>query len=331
MKTYGRLKFLFLVFFGVMVLPLHAQKIGLLLDSYVSDRWYLDKKLFTDKVTALGGEVITEVAYGDPVEQVNLSKKMIQQGVKVLVVVAVDAAKSAEIATLAKAANVPLISYDRLVLSNDVTIYISYNNEKVGELQASYAVNQRPTGNYVLLNGPTADNNAVLFRKGQLKILQPLINSGKIKLLGDFILGDWGEIGALMKVDEFLSTTTEKPDVIIAANDALANGSIQAMPIPMVGKVAVTGQDADLGGLRNIISGKQSMTIYKPLKPLAQLAAETAVSLAKGEAVKGQTKLKSGDISVDAILLDPIVVDKNNYKDTVVKDGHVSASELIIK
>jgi D-xylose transport system substrate-binding protein len=331
MKTYGRLKFLFFVFFGVMVLPLHAQKIGLLLDSYVSDRWYLDKKLFTDKVTALGAEVITEVAYGDPVEQVNLSKKMIQQGVKVLVVVAVDAAKSAEIATIAKAANVPLISYDRLVLSNDVTIYISYNNEKVGELQASYAVNQRPTGNYVLLNGPTADNNAVLFRKGQLKILQPLINSGKIKLLGDFILGDWGEIGALMKVDEFLSTTTEKPDVIIAANDALANGSIQAMPIPMVGKVAVTGQDADLGGLRNIISGKQSMTIYKPLKPLAQLAAETAVSLAKGEAVKGQTKLKSGDISVDAILLDPIVVDKNNYRDTVVKDGHVSASELIIK
>lgn len=331
MKTYGRLKFLFLVFFGVMVLPLHAQKIGLLLDSYVSDRWYLDKKLFTDKVTALGGEVITEVAYGDPAEQVNLSKKMIQQGVKVLVVVAVDAAKSAEIATIAKAANVPLISYDRLVLSNDVTIYISYNNEKVGELQASYVVNQKPEGNYILLNGPTADNNAVLFRKGQLKVLQPLINSGKIKLLGDFILSDWGEIGALMKVDEFLSTSTEKPDVIIAANDALANGSIQAMPIPMVGKIAITGQDADLGGLRNIISGKQSMTIYKPLKPLAQLAAETAIKLAKGEAVKGQTKLKSGDVSVDAILLDPIVVDKNNYKDTVVKDGHVSASELIIK
>lgn len=331
MKTYSRLKFLFLVFFGVMVLPLHAQKIGLLLDSYVSDRWYLDKKLFTDKVTALGGEVITEVAYGDPVEQVNLSKKMIQQGVKVLVVVAVDAAKSAEIATIAKAANVPLISYDRLVLSNDVTIYISYNNEKVGELQASYMVNQKPDGNYVLLNGPTADNNAVLFRKGQLKVLQPLINSGKIKLLGDFILSDWGEIGALMKVDEFLSTTTEKPDVIIAANDALANGSIQAMPISMVGKIAITGQDADLGGLRNIISGKQSMTIYKPLKPLAQLAAETAIKLANGEAVKGQSKLKSGDVTVDAILLDPIVVDKNNYKDTVVKDGHVSASELIIK
>lgn len=331
MKIYGRLKFLFLIFFSVFVLPLHAQKIGLLLDSYVSDRWYLDKKLFTDKVTELGGEVITEVAYGDPAEQVNLSKKMIQQGVKVLVVVAVDAAKSAEIATVAKAAKVPLISYDRLVLSNDVTIYISYNNEKVGELQASYMVKQKPTGNYVLLNGPVADNNAVLFRNGQLKVLQPLISSGKIKLLGDFILSDWGEIGALMKVDEFLSTSTEKPDVIIAANDALANGSVQAMPADMVGKVAVTGQDADLGGLRNIISGKQSMTIYKPLKPLAQLAAETAVKLAKGEIVKGQTKVKSGDVSVDAILLDPIVVDKNNYKDTVVKDGHVSASELIIK
>src|SRR5688572_9164042 len=140
MKIFMRFRFLFMVLLGTLALPLHAQKIGLLLDSYVSDRWYLDKKLFIDKVTELGGECQVEVAYGDPVEQVNLSKKMIAQGVKVLVVVAVDAVKSAEIATIATAANVPVISYDRLILSNDVTIYISYNNEKVGSLQAEYMI-----------------------------------------------------------------------------------------------------------------------------------------------------------------------------------------------
>ena len=329
MKIFMRFRFLFMVLLGTLALPLHAQKIGLLLDSYVSDRWYLDKKLFIDKVTELGGECQVEVAYGDPVEQVNLSKKMIAQGVKVLVVVAVDAVKSAEIATIAKAANVPVISYDRLILSNDVTIYISYNNEKVGSLQAEYMIKLKPTGKYVLVNGPVEDNNAAQFRDGQLKVLRPHINSGKIKILGDFIQSDWGEIGALMKIDEFLTTSTEKPDVILAANDALANGAIQAMPADMVGKVGVTGQDADLGALRNIIAGKQAMTIYKPLKPLAQLAAVTAMKLAKGETVKGETKVQSGNISAEAILLDPIVVDKNNYKETVVKDGHVSISELI--
>jgi len=331
MKIFIRPKLLFLILWGALALPLQAQKVGLLLDSYVSDRWYVDKKLFSDKVSELGGECVVEVAYGDPTEQVNLAKKMIQQGVQVLVVVAVDAVKSIEIASVAKAANVPLIAYDRLILSNDVTIYISYNNEKVGELQAQYMVKQKPAGKYLLINGPVEDNNAAQFRNGQLKVLRPLVNSGKIKILGDFIQSDWGEIGALMKVDEFFSSSSEKPDVIIAANDALANGSIQAMPADLVGKIGVTGQDADLGGLRNIIAGKQSMTIYKPLKPLATMAADIAIKLARKEDVKGQTKVQSGNVSVDAILLDPVVVDKNNYKDTVVKDGHASLSELIIK
>ena len=112
-------------------------------------------------------------------------------------------------------------------------------------------------------------------------------------------------------------------------NDALANGAIQTLPADLTGKIAVTGQDADLGGIRNIISGKQSMTIYKPIKPLASMAAELAIKLAKGEQVHGKTKFQSSGLTVDAIFLDPVVVDKSNYNDTVVKDGHVKASEII--
>ncbi len=328
MKT---IKTILIIFLSCITLVLPAQKIGLVLDSYVSDRWYLDKKLIMEKVKELGGECIVQVANGDPTEQVNISKKLIQQGVKVLIVVAVDAVKSAEIVAIAKAAHVPVISYDRLIMSSDIALYLSYNNTKVGEQQAQYMLDRFPTGKYVLLNGPVSDNNAVQIRNGQLKILQPHINNGKIKLLGDFILDDWGEIGALMKMDEFFYSSEEKPEVIIAANDALADGTIQALPPDLERKIVITGQDADLSAVRHIISGKQTMTIYKPIKPLAYMAAELALKLAKGGEAKGKTKFQSGGITVDAIFLEPIVVNKTNYNETVVKDGHVKASELIIR
>jgi len=316
---------------SAMSISLHAQKIGLLLDSYVTDRWYIDQKLFTDKVKELGGEVQIEVAYGEPAEQIRLGKKMIADGCKVLAIIAVDGAKAVEIVDEAKKANVPVLSYDRLINTNDIAVYISYNNEKVGELQAQYALSKIPRGKFLLLNGPVTDNNAILYRNGQLKVLKKSMEEGKIKLVGDLIMADWGEIGALMKVDEFMSSGKQQPDAIIAANDALANGAIDALKPELKGKILVTGQDADLNSMRNIISGYQTMTIYKPIKPLAQLGGEIAMKLAKGEKIEGTTKLKFGNIEVASILLDPSVVDKSNYKETVVKDGHVSLSELLDK
>lgn len=314
-----------------MSISLQAQKIGLLLDSYVTDRWYIDQKLFTDKVKELGGEVQIEVAYGEPAEQLRLGKKMIADGCKVLAIIAVDGAKAVEIVEEAKKAHVPVLSYDRLIDTNDIAVYISYNNEKVGELQAQYALSKIPKGKFLLLNGPVTDNNAILYRNGQLKVLKKSIDEGKIKLIGDLVMADWGEIGALMKVDEFMSTAKEKPDAIIAANDALASGSIDALKPELKGKVLITGQDADLNSMRNIISGYQSMTIYKPIKPLAQLGGEVAMKLARGTKIEGTTMLKFGKTEVASILLDPSVVDKTNYKETVVKDGHISLSELLEK
>lgn len=331
MKRISVPRIVILVMLCTMSISLHAQKIGLLLDSYVTDRWYLDQKLFMNKVKELGGEVQLEVAYGDPAEQLRLGKKMIADGVKVLVVIAVDGAKAVEIVQEAKKANVPVLSYDRLIDTNDIAIYISYNNEKVGELQAQYALSKIPQGKFLLLNGPVTDNNAILFRSGQLKVLKKSIDEGKIKLVGDLVMADWGEIGALMKVDEFMSAAKEKPDAIIAANDALASGSIEALKPELKGKILITGQDADLNSLRFIIEGTQTMTIYKPIKPLAQLGGEIAMKLARGAKIEGTTKLKFGNTEVASILLDPIVVDKTNYKETVVKDGHVSLSELVEK
>lgn len=316
---------------SMMSMPVCAQKIGLLMDSYGSDHWYLDQKLFTEKVKQLGGTVQVEVAYSDTVEQVRLGKKLIADGVQVLVIIPVDGHKAAEIVTLAKQAKIPVIAYDRLINSKDLDLYLSYNNEKIGELQAQYALDRVPQGKFLLLNGPVRDLNAILFRKGQHKVLKQSIAEGKVKLVADIVMEDWGEIGALMKMDDFYSSASEKPDVIIAANDALASGAIFALPEELKGKVVITGQDADLSSLQFIVSGTQSMTIYKPIKPMAHLAAEVAIKLAKGLSIEGTKKFKNEHIEVNSILLDPVVVDKNNFKETVVKDGHVTLTEMFKK
>jgi D-xylose transport system substrate-binding protein len=305
-----------------------SQKIGLLLDDFISDRWYLDKKHFTERVTELGGEVLFEVAYADTGAQVSLAKKMLDAGVKVLVVVPTDARQARKIAELAAQKNVPLISYDRLILSNKVSLYISYDNQKVGRLQAQYALKQKPEGKFIQINGPVSDNNAILFKAGQDEALAKPVRQGKVQVLGSFVMEDWGELGAWMKLEEFLSKGGLVPDAVLTANDALAAGVIRALPKDLQGKVIVTGQDADISGLRNIFAGTQSMTVYKPIAPLAKKAAEMAIDLANGKDISGTTNFQMGALSVKAIFLDPVVVDKSNYKETVVKDGHAAQEEI---
>jgi len=305
-----------------------AQKIGFLMDSYITDRWYLDKKFLVDRIQELGGECMVEIPYGNADEQLNLAKKLIDSKVDVLIVVPSDTKKALDIVALAKGANIPVISYDRLILTNDITYYISFDNEKVGEIQAQYALSKVPQGNYVLINGPTSDYNGILFRQGQLKVLEPHIKSGKVKLILDHVLSDWSEMEAMMKVSETFSGSTVQPDAIVAANDALANGAILSLHKDQLGKVLITGQDADVVGLKNVISGNQTMTVYKPIKSLATRAAEVAVELAKTKAVANGKKMKFGDLEVVAELLPAIAVDKENYMETVIKDGQVKLTDL---
>lgn len=300
---------------------IQAQKIGLLLDSYVIDRWYADEKYFTEKVRSLGAECIIEMPHGDADEQVKLGRKLIAQGVDVIVLVATDAVKALEIIKEASKAGIPVIAYDRLIHSRDVAYYIGYNSMKVGRLQAQYALDRMPKGNYVLINGPTSDNNSSQFSNGQMEVLQPEIKSGKIKVVGNVTLDSWSELEAMMKMAELFASMKEAPHAIIAPNDAVALGTVQSY-LKGWQNIVITGQDADPPAIRNIVAGLQSMTIYKPIRPLAEKAAEVAVAVARKKEIEGSLPLKDGDYSINAFLLDPVVVDSSNYADTVVKDGH---------
>jgi D-xylose transport system substrate-binding protein len=315
----------FLLFAGLQFAQ--AQKIGLLLDSYFIDRWYTDEKVLSERVRELGGECIIANPNGVAEEQFRMATKMMDDGIDVLVIVPVDGKKAIQIVDAAKARNIPVIAYDRFIKSKGVSFFVSYDSKMVGQLQAKYAAEHAPTGNYLLVNGPVSDNNAILFREGQLEVLKNAVASKKINIIGDFVLNDWSEMEAMAKVDEFLSTSKVLPDVIIAGNDAIATGALQSIPESSAHKMIIVGQDGDIMAIRNIIDGQQSMTVYKPIRPLATKAAEVAMQLAQKKPVHGSLKVKIDDVEVDAIQLTPIVVDKNNYKETVVKDGHVNLSK----
>jgi len=292
------------------------------MDDLRLERWQHDRDLFVQKANELGAEVLVQSANGDDATQFSQAENLISQGVKVLVIIPHNGDAMAPIVEEAHKAGVKVLAYDRLITNSDVDYYISFDNVKVGELQADAIVKQVPKGNYFLLGGSPTDNNAKLLRQGQMNILQPLIDKGDIKVVGDQWVKDWLPEEALKIVENALTATNNKIDAIVASNDSTAGGTIQALAAQKLdGKVAVSGQDADLAACQRIVEGKQTMTVYKPIKQLATRAAEAAVAMAKGETIETNGSVNNGKIDVPSILLTPVAVDKDNMVDTVIKDG----------
>lgn len=172
------------------------------------------------------------------------------------------------------------------------------------------------------MGGSPVDNNAKLFRQGQMTVLNPLIKDGKIKIVGDQWVDAWLPENALKIMENALTANNNNIDAVVASNDATAGGAIQALAAQgLAGKVAISGQDADLAAIKRIVAGTQTMTVYKPISKLANDAAEIAVTLGNGEQPKANSTLNNGMKDVPAYLLTPIQVDKNNIDSTIIADG----------
>jgi D-xylose transport system substrate-binding protein len=305
-------------------------KIGFLLDD-THERWERDRDLFVERAKALGADVIVEVAAGDQNKQNSQADVLLTQGVKVLVVVPHDAEGAATVVEQAKAKNVPVISYDRLIRNADVDAYITFDNVKVGEMQAQYLLNAAPKGNFVLLGGAQTDNNAKQYREGQLKILEPAVKSGAIRIVAD-PWTDWSAADAARKTTEALDKARNRVVAVLASNDITAGGAIEVLEKRgLAGKVAVSGMDAELEAARRIVAGTQSMTVYKPIGALARLAARAAITLANGEKVDAATTMNNGKKDVPIMLLDPIAVDKTNLETILIGDGFHKREDIFGK
>jgi D-xylose transport system substrate-binding protein len=302
--------------------PQRRIRIGFSLDTLQEERWQRDRDLFVARARDLGAEVLIQAAAGDDDLQLAQAENMLRRGIDVLVIVPHNAKAMAPAVAMAHKAGVKVIAYDRLVLDADVDLYISFDNERVGELQAERMLQLAPRGNYVYIGGAETDHNAAMLQFGVMKVLRPHVMADEIRLVYNQFTSDWRPEEARKNMEQALKLADNRVDAVICGNDATAGGVIQALyGHGLAGRVPVAGQDADLAAVQRIVQGTQVMTVYKPIRLLAQKAADVAVAMATGKAYDVNSSVDNGKGQVAAYLLDPVPVDTHNLRETVIKDG----------
>src|SRR5215212_1706384 len=297
--------------------------IGFSMDTLKEERWNRDKALVEARAREVGAQLDVQVANGDDAVQTKQCDNMLTKGVDVLIVAPHNGEIAASIVQNAHAKGVPVISYDRLIKNSEPDLYVSHQVIKMGEMQGEYALKHVPKGNYVLIGGAPTDNNAKLLRDGQMNILKPAVDRGDVKVISDQFAKEWKPEEAQRLTEDALTKTKNDIQAVVASNDGTAGGAISALDVAgLTGKVLVTGQDAQLDAVQRIAKGTQTMTIYKPIKPLADSAVDSAVKLARGESLSAPDKINNGRVDVPSILQEPQAVDKDNLMTTVVKDGY---------
>jgi D-xylose transport system substrate-binding protein len=311
-----------------------GKKIALLLPETKTARYESkDKPFFADRLKALCSDcqLIYSNANQDAAAQQSQAEAALTNGASVLVLDAVDGAAAAAIAVKARQQHVPVVSYDRLITGADaVDYYISFDNAGVGKLQGQsllQALGSRSSASIVMINGSPTDNNAKLFKQGAHSVLD-----GKVTIAKEYDTPDWSPDQAQNEMQQALTALGNKVDGVYAANDGTGGGAIAAMKAAGVKPLPpVTGQDAELAAIQRIVSGDQYMTVYKAIKPEAEQAAELAYDLATGKTVPSSMvtgTVNNGAANVKSVLLTPVAVTKANVKDTVVKDGFWSVSDI---
>lgn len=335
MLRVGRLLSLSWLALSVWATDLRAEslKIGLSLPTQAEERWVRDKNTMVETAKAMGVDLRVQITNNDAAKQVAQSENLLAQGVKVLILAPHDAESAAVIVQKAKKAGVKVISYDRLILNSEPDVYLSFDNEKVGEMQGEYLTKLVAKGNYVVLAGAPTDNNAKLYRDGAMKFIQPLVDKGDIKIVMDQSVKDWQPSEAQKLMEQALTANQNKIDAVLAPNDGTAGGAIQALAAQgLAGKVPVTGQDAELSASIRIVQGTQSMTIFKDTRLLGAKAVELAVKMAKNEPISSEVnaKLNNKKTDVPSVLLPIVVVDKASLDKTLIDSGYLKR-ELVYK
>src|SRR5215216_2563198 len=310
-----------------------AGKVAVLLpDSKSSVRWEtVDRPFLKKAFDDAGIESEIQNAEVDKSTQQQQAEQAITNGAKVLLLVNLDSGSGAAIAANAKSQDVKVIDYDRLTLKGDSDYYVSFDNEKVGKLQGEGLVNcigDKKPANIAVLNGSPTDNNATLFKNGYDGVINTKFDSGDWKEVDDQSVPDWDNQKALTIFEQMLQKSGNKIDGVLAANDGLGNAAISAIKQRKLPQVPVTGQDATLQGIQNIVAGDQCMTVYKAIKKEADAAAKLAIALAKGEKPSAPESVDNGQKDVPAIFEEPVAVTKDNIKDYIGEPDFPKKEEI---
>ncbi|HPX47219.1 MAG TPA: substrate-binding domain-containing protein [Treponemataceae bacterium] len=298
-------------------------------DTFILERWNKDIKIFTGAARDLGAEVIVQLSAGGTKEQIAQINFMLDKDIDVLVVIAHDSEMLSGVVKKARDAKIPVIAYDRLIMGVQIDAYVSFNNREVGRLFGRALSHAVPEGRYLIVNGSVHDNNSYEVNAGLHEILDPLIAPGKVHIVREIWLDEWSFDEALEKIGEVFSEDVDF-DAISCANDQIAEAAIQLLSeYRLAGKVAVVGQDADIGACQKVVEGTQLMTVYKPIAKLANSAAAIAVALARGMQVPTELSAdnKSGSM-IPFYIQEPQPVYRETMDTTVILDGFHSREDV---
>ncbi len=295
------------------------------------ERWEKDIDYFSSRIRNSGAKLFVTKAENSHAKQVEQVLELFNKDIDVLVIVPVDSRRASEIVCMAHDYGIRVIAYDRIVNDCELDLYISFDNMRVGEMQAEYLTRIKPEGYYALLGGDSGDNNSLQLRLGHMNVLQPHVESNRISIVVDYYINNWSSEEAYSIIDNYLESNPGRLDAIVASNDHLADGAFRALnKHNLSGKVLLSGQDAEVDACRRIVSGQQSMTVYKYIETLATVSASAAISLAQGNPVMNtQLSINNGSVMVPSILLSSMVsVHPENIRMTVIADGFLD-EELI--
>lgn len=302
--------------------------IGLSLGTLKEERWQRDRDFFVNKTRELGAGVIVESANADAELQKSQVESLILQGVNVIVIVPENEELLRPLIEKAHNAGIKVLAYDRLINDVDLDAYVTFDYVKAGEQQALAVLNVAKKGNFGLILGDPSDSTVYMQKEGVMKVLQPEIDKGSVKLVFENFTNGWKPEVAYQTVKKYLEGSKDV-DGVISLNDGMASGILQALNESGL-KVPVSGMDAELAACQRIVDGTQTQTSYLPVNLQAIKAADVAVKLAKSQSVEFNGKVNNGKTEVPTYFLDPVTVTKENMMQTVIKDGLHSFEEVYV-
>ncbi len=301
--------------------------IGFSIDTFIIERWRRDLDVFMEAAAEEGAQVIVQNAGNSETEQINQIKYLIDQNVDALVIVAKRADSLTEVLAKAKAKNIPVISYDRLIRNADVSLYVTVDSRQVGTLMTQALLEKAPKGGWFCIYGNEDDFNMAMIDQGVRNSLDGKPVSVQLK----YYTKDWNYDLAYQKMSDLLDSKLI-PDAVLCGNDAIAESVIRALREHALSTVPVAGQDADIAGCQRVVQGTQTATVYKPITELARLSARYACRLARGEKaadLPGVTEtMDNGMRQVPACFIQPVLVTAENMDEVVIQSGFHSHDEI---
>ncbi len=321
--------------------------IGVSMPTKDLQRWNQDGSNMKDKLTAAGYSVDLQYASNDINTQVSQIENMINQGCKTLVIAAIDGKSLGTVLAQAKEKSIPVIAYDRLIMNTDaVSYYATFDNYKVGQKQGEYIEKElnlkteKGPFNIEITAGDPGDNNAKFFYDGAMDILKPYIESGSLVVKSGQVefekvaTAQWATDAAQSRMDAIIAAhyaDGTKIDACLCSNDSTALGVANSLSANYKGDwPIITGQDCDIANVKNMIAGKQSMSVFKDTRSLAEQVVKMVDALMKGEEapINDTSTYDNGTKVVDSYLCEPVFADINNYKELLIDSGYYQESDL---